>query len=86
MSERGEEVGCNICSSPKGMAATEEQLLCAAGSCLQQPGPFSSSALDRLENLALPNSLGEETSCPTLGWHMVVAPPLRCGLGSLEEG
>lgn len=74
MSERGEEVGCDICSSPKGMAATEEQLLCTAGFCLQQPEPSSSSALKRLENLALHLFLGEETSClpcfavQILGW------------------
>lgn len=42
-----------ICSPPKGMATAELQLLCSAGSCLQQPGLSSSCALKRVENLAL---------------------------------
>lgn len=62
MSEQAEEVGCDICSSPKGMAAAEEQLLCTAGSCLRQPGPSGSSALECLENLALHLFL-EEARC-----------------------
>lgn len=92
MSEQAEEVGCNICSSPKGMAAMEEQLLCAAGSCLRQLGPSGSSVPERLESLALHLFLGEETNYPpcfavrTLRWDMVVAPPLCCGLGSLKRG
>lgn len=92
MSERAEEVGCNICSSPKGMAAVEEQLLCTADACRQQPGPAGSSSLERLENLVLGLFLGEERSCPlcsavrALGWDMVVAPPWCCDLGVLKEG
>lgn len=66
------------------MAATEEQLLCAARSCLHQSGPSGSSALEWLQNLLLWLFLGGETSCPpcfavqTLGglgwwWHLCYA-------------
>lgn len=77
--------------SLKGMAATEEQLLCSAGSCPRQPGPSGSSSRPCLENSALRLFLGEETSClpcfaaGTLGWGVVVAALLPCGLASLME-